>query len=211
MKKDTLNNLGNLLFFTKEGLRQLEDNEDALNFNIKYWLKKGDIIKLKNGYYLLKSRFEEEINKESYLEYLANQIYRPSYLSCEYVMNKYGLLTEAVYGLTSITTKKTKIINNKLGRFTYYSITPRLFSGWQIKKFESASIFIAKKSKAVFDFLYLRFLKRAAISERAVDELRINWENLTKKEWQEIEKFAAISKNKKIIVLVNLISKKYYD
>ncbi|MFN4213098.1 MAG: hypothetical protein ACK4FL_04035 [Microgenomates group bacterium] len=40
MKKIILNNLNNLLFFTKESLRQWERKEEALNFNIKYWLKR---------------------------------------------------------------------------------------------------------------------------------------------------------------------------
>lgn len=211
MKKSILNNLENLLFFTKESLRQWEKSEEALNFNIKYWSKKQLLIPIKKGLYILKSRFDKENDKDLYLEYLANKIYEPSYLSCEYIMAKYNLLTEAVYGITSITTKKTKTIVNKLGRFTYYSLTPRLFLGFEIKKFYSANIFIAKKSKAIFDFLYLRFLGKALISEKAIEELRINWENVSKKEFGEIKKFSALSGNKNVLKVVSLISKKYYD
>ena len=59
MKKANLDNLNNLLLFTKELLRQWEKNEDSLNFNIKYWSKNGLIIPLKKGIYILKSRFEK--------------------------------------------------------------------------------------------------------------------------------------------------------
>ncbi|PJE62853.1 hypothetical protein COU88_02750, partial [Candidatus Roizmanbacteria bacterium CG10_big_fil_rev_8_21_14_0_10_39_6] len=75
MKKANLDYLNNLLLFTKESLRQWEKNENTLNFNIKYWTKKGLIVPLKKGKYLLKSRFDKETNKDAYLEYLANKIY----------------------------------------------------------------------------------------------------------------------------------------
>jgi predicted transcriptional regulator of viral defense system len=211
MKITELKKINNLLIISKESLRQLEPNEQALNANIKYWVKKGDLIRIKKGRYILKSFFEKEEDKESYLEYLANKIYQPSYLSCEYVMQKYGLLTEAVYGITSITTRKTKTFTNQLGQFTYYSITPSLFFDFEIKKYRNADILIAKKQKAIFDFLYLRFLKNAEISEKAVEELRINWENFNKGELAELKIYGKKSKNQRIIRLISLIEKQYYD
>jgi len=211
MKKANLNNLNNLLLFTKEALRQWEKNEDTLSFNIKYWKKNGIIIPLKKGKYILKSRFEKEENKDMYLEYLANKIYEPSYVSGEYVMSKYNLLTEAVYGISSITTKKTKTFENQIGRFNYYTVSLRLFFGFEITKFYTANIMMAKKSKAVFDYLYLRFLKNSLISEKSIQELRINWENLNKKEFKEIEKYAKIVKNNRILKVISLIKKIYYD
>ncbi len=211
MKKANLDYLNNLLLFTKESLRQWEKNEDALNFNIKYWTKNELIIPLKKGKYILKSRFDKEENKDLYLEYLANKIYEPSYISGEYVMSKYNLLTEAVYGVSSVTTRKTKMFDNKLGRFDYYSLSPRLFFGFEITKFYSADIMVAKKPKAVLDYLYLRFFKNSIISEKSVEELRINWENLNKKEFEDLEKYARIIKNKRTQEVIGLIKKKYYD
>jgi len=70
---------------------------------------------------------------------------------------------------------------------------------------------MAKKSKAVFDYLYLRFLKNSLISEKSIQELRINWENLNKKEFKEIEKYAKIVKNNRILKVISLIKKIYYD
>lgn len=211
MKITELKKLKNLLIISKESLRQLEKNENNLNANLKYWIKKGEIIRIKKGRYILKSFYEKEQDKQAYLEYLANKIYQPSYLSCEYVMSKYGLLTEAVYSITSITNKKTKVFDNKMGRFVYYSIAPILFTGFEIKKFDDADILIAKKPKAVFDFLYLRFFRRRKISEKIIEELRINWENLPEKEFRNLIKYAKTSKNKNIINLINLIKNKYYD
>lgn len=211
MKKIKLDYLDNLLLFTKESLRQWEKNENALSFNIKYWTKNKLIVPLKKGVYILRSRFEKEENKDLYLEYLANKIYEPSYISGEYVMSKYNLLTEAVYGISSITTRKTKSFDTTLGNFNYYSVGSRLFFGYEIVKFYSANIMIAKKSKAVFDFLYLRFFRNALISDNSIEELRINWENLTKKEFENVGKYASDSKNKRVLQVISLIKKKYYD
>lgn len=210
MKLRNLKKISNLYYFNKESLRQLEKNEDLLNFNLKYWLKKGVIISLKRGFYILREKWEKEKNKELYLEYLANAMYQPSYLSLEYVMNKYSLLTESIWTITSITLKKTKVFKNSLGQFNYYSISPSLFGGYEIKKFYSASVLVAKKSKAVFDYLYLRFLKSVPIDLKTITELRINWENVNKEEFKEIKKFGQGSRSVRVKRVINLIQKIYY-
>ncbi len=210
MKINQLKQLEDLLIITKDGFRLYEKNENNLSSNLKYWVKKGELIRLKKGRYILKSRWQNEYRKEDYLEFLANKIYEPSYLSCEYVMNKYNLLTESVYSVTSITTKKTKVFKNQLATYVYYSITPNLFFDFYLKKSDLAPILIAKKSKAVFDFLYLRFLKNTPINKKVIIELRINWENINKKEFLEIKRYADKSKNKRVIQVINLISKIYY-
>src|SRR3989344_7683405 len=123
MKIKDLTKLSNLYFFSKETLRQLERDDDSLNFNLKYWKKRGNLIPVKRGFYVLKDRWEKEINKDLFLMYLANKLYEPSYISLEYVLNKYSLLSEGVYGLTSVSTRSTNFFNNDLGRFSYYSIS----------------------------------------------------------------------------------------
>lgn len=209
MKSQSLKLISNLDFFTKEALRQLEPDKEALNFNIKNWLKNGKIIALKNGLYLLVECWEKEENKEKYSEFLANKIYEPSYLSSEYVMSKNGLLTEAVYGLSSVTTKKTKVFTNKIGVFSYSSITPSLFTGFKIE--DGTRIrFIASKAKAVFDYLYFRFLKETPINRKEILELRINWENLNKKEWLEVERYIEISKSRRLKEVGKIIRRQIY-
>lgn len=210
MKVANLKKLSGLYFFTKETLRQIEPSDQRLNFNLKYWLKAGTIIQLKKGVYVLKERWEKEPNKKFYLEYLANKLYEPSYLSLEYVMNKYSLLTEAVYSLTSITPRSTKSFTNKLGAFNYYSLSPNLFFDFEIKKYFSAFVLIAKKPKAVFDFLYLRFLKKTPINPKTIDELRINWENISRAEFQKIAKYARNTRSRRLKLAINLIKKAYY-
>lgn len=209
MKTTKLDKLSTFLLFTKETLRQLEKDNDRLDFNIKYWLKKGTIIALKRGVYVLKEKWERETNKDDYLEYVANQLYQPSYLSGEYVMSKFGLLTEAVYGITSMTTKTTKIFTNSLGNFVYYSLSPALFFGFEVKKTDSFSVAVAKKSKAVFDFLYLRFIKNTPVNEKTIEEMRINWENMTKDEFGELVQYGRKTKSVRLNQAINIITEIY--
>jgi len=209
MKTVQLDKLASLLIITKETLRQLEEDNDRLDFNINYWLKKGNIIALKKGVYVLKETWEREINKDDYRQYIANQLCQPSYLSGEYVMSKYGLLTEAVYGITSMTTKTTKTFINSLGSFAYYSLSPTLFLGYDVKKIGSFSVAVAKKSKAVFDFLYLRFIKKSSVNKKAIEELRINWENMTKEEFGELVRYGRKAKSVRLNQAITIITDTY--
>ena len=66
MNRKNLDFLSPLDFFTKETLRQMEPDEDALDFNIKSWIKSGKIISLKKGTYLLRERWEKQTNRVSW-------------------------------------------------------------------------------------------------------------------------------------------------
>lgn len=99
---------------------QVKDN--SLYANIKRWLKNSELIQLKRGLYVTKVYVANLINKQVYLEFIANNLKRPSYLSGEYILQKYGMLTESVFALTSITRKKTRIYNNNFAVFIYSNI-----------------------------------------------------------------------------------------
>lgn len=62
MKKEKLNQLNKLIYFTKEHLRTLSgDKESTLSTNISRWVKGGDLIRLKNGVYCTKESFNNLI------------------------------------------------------------------------------------------------------------------------------------------------------
>src|SRR3989339_1947365 len=129
-----------LLLLSKKTLSKFEPSINNLNVNLRYWQKNGDLISLKGGLYILKKRYEKELEKGEYLEYISCQLVQPSYLSMEYVMAKYRLLTEAVNCFTAVTVKKTRMIQNKLNTFRYYSLSQKLFIGYKVKYFFGAPI-----------------------------------------------------------------------
>ena len=210
----TLNELKNktsgLLLLDKNILRNFEPRENTLNANIKYWLKNKELILLKKSIYILKDKYEKETQKNLYLEYIANQLSQPSYISAEYVLAKYQILSEPVNTITSITTKTTKEITNNLCSFKYYSICPRLFKGYEIKYFYNSPVLTATKSKALFDYLYIRFLKNYPINDNSIKNLRINWENITKNEFAKTCSYLTLTRSKRIKKVLDLIKKLYY-
>lgn len=198
-----------LTIFNKDLLRNLEEKPANLDANLKYWLKKGDIISLKKGSYILRDTYNK-IPADDILEYIANQLVQPSYLSLEYILAKYQLLTEPVRAITSVSTKKTTVIKNKISTFRYYSIAPALFTGYFKKQKNNLTVWEARKSKALFDFLYLRFFKKVTINTDAVDALRINWENVSKAEFKEMFSYLSLTNNQRTKKILAIIKDKYY-
>lgn len=195
----------NLLVLNKNILKSFEPRRDVLDANIKYWLKKQELIRLKNGLYVLKEKYEKEPNKDLYLEYLAGRMVEPSYLSLEYVLAKYQILSEPARSVTSVTAKTTREMINAIGSFRYYSITEKLFTGYSVKYFSGAPILEAGKSKALFDYLYLRFLKNEPINMKSIKDLRLNWENISGKEFKKAYSYLKLTKSRRVRRAFDLI------
>ena len=196
-----------LLVFDKNSLKLIEKDENNLSENLKYWLKGGELIALKKGLYVFKSRYEKESSKDEYLEYLANRLLAPSYLSLEYVLDKYSILSEPTRALTSVSEKSARQFSNSLGVWRFYALPKNLFIGYTIKYFQGQPIFIASKAKALFDFLYLRFRRGAEPSENSFSNLRLNLENLNKKDWQELFSYFELISSRRWQVLKKIIEK----
>lgn len=198
------NKIKKLLLVEKSDLKNLEKSPSALDNNIKYWLKTGRLIKLKNGVYVTAGKWSGEDDKDGYLEYIANQLLAPSYVSLEYVLSKYQLLTEAQTAITSVALKSGRRFASKVGVFDYASISERLFTGYETEKFKNAYVNIATKEKAFFDFMYFRFIQKEP-NEKNIENLRINWENITKRELEKSRLFCEKTKNKNIKKLFEMI------
>lgn len=151
------------------------------------WQEKGYITKIINGFYI----FNDVVINEYILMRIANTIYSPSYLSFETALSHYGLIPEAVYRITSATTRKTKVFNTLQGSFGYRSISKNLFWGYTIDP-ENGFI-IATPEKAILDYLYLR----KQFNENDLSEWRLNideYKNIVNEE--TIEKYLRIFNNK---------------
>ncbi|MFH1838248.1 MAG: hypothetical protein ABH808_01985 [Candidatus Kuenenbacteria bacterium] len=188
-----------LPYFEIENLKGLIKKETYLKILLSRFKKKGEIFRLKKGLYV-SNNFINSIEKKGgfsfYLEFLANLFYSPSYLSLEYVLNKFNALTEAPLNFTSISKKKTIGFSNKFGNFFYRKIKDELFLGFKVEKKENFLIYQASKAKALFDFIYLR--KYSILNKKVAEELRINIEVFNKKDRKEIEKYIKLEGSKKM-------------
>ncbi len=121
---------------------------------LTYWQDKGWIKSIAGGYYI----FSDEIVNSSLLNILANKIIQPSYVSMESALSYYQVIPERVYGVTSVTSKKTVKFDSDWGSFTYRKIKPNLMFGYEIISVVPDGHFLmAKLEKVVLDYLYLNF------------------------------------------------------
>jgi predicted transcriptional regulator of viral defense system len=197
-----------LPFFEISDLSPLSNNRNFLKVLFYRMSKRGELHSLKKGFYA-SDKFIETIKREGlfneYVEFVGNVIYRPSYLSLEYVLEKYGVLSETVNSITLVSEKKTNKFFNDLGVFSYRKIKKSLFLGFEIQKKENFLIAEATLAKAMFDFLYFR--KNILSSKSQMEELRLNLDNFSKKDFKELEMYVKLEKSKKMKELYNYLIK----
>ena len=206
---EKLKQLNNLSFFDTIAIAQVTSlNSEYLYEKISRWIANDTLIQLKKGLYTTTTYYNNTPNKNTYAEFISNKLKYPSYLSLEYVLNKYQILTESVYTYTSITKKTPKVYSNDLGTFSYKNISEKLFTGFEISNKEGFDVATASKSKALFDYLYLKLYRKTNISKETIDELRLNLDEFESKDIQEFKKYCDMTKIQKFEKLPNIIFKK---
>lgn len=113
-------------------------------------LKKGLVVQLRQNRYLFSDYKPEGFD----FFLLANKIRQPSYVSLEMALYYYNIIPELVQMNTSVTTRKTSEYITTFGTFTYKSIAPELFIGYQIVKYDTHGIRLAYLEKAILDYIY---------------------------------------------------------
>jgi len=197
--KKILSLVKTLPYFTLNNLIGIEKDKNYLRIFLYRYEKAGKIIRLKKGVYTTKE-YVDEIQKKgiysSYQEFLGNSLYEPSYLSLDYVLYENNLMTEMPVNFTLITRNKTAVIANAISSYYYHKIKDKLFLGYNIINKDNFTIYKATKAKALFDYLYLR--KNQITNAGNFDELRLNTENLSKKDLSEFKNYVDIEGSKKM-------------
>jgi predicted transcriptional regulator of viral defense system len=136
--------------FNLNDVRKLDPDFHRQQLN--YWHNQGYIKPLAGGYYILADRAPDEM----YLFMVANKIYEPSYISLESALAYYEVIPETVFGVTSISSRKTKQYISAWGVFSYRSVKPQYMIGYQVIENSPGNKFkIASLEKALLDYLYL--------------------------------------------------------
>lgn len=199
MTQKILEKFNSVPCFSKQNLKLFQDNSDySFDKNIQNWLARGTIKQLKKGLYVSERYVLAEKDITAYSEFIASKLVYPSYLSCEYVLQKYSLLTEAVYAITSVTSKTTRTIKNFLSPFVYYNLKEDLLIGFTELVYKNNKYWQATKAKAFFDYIYLRKNNFADFSQAELLELRINTDEFSKDDLREFKKYIQLSNDAKM-------------
>jgi len=206
--KKELEQLSQLPYFDQVTIGNLLDiSGPTLQMYVSRSIAKGQLIRLKRGIYITNDYYKFEREKQRYLEFLSNVLYSPSYLSLDYVLQKYAILSESVFVLTAITVKKTNKIVNDVGSFLYTNLKKDQFEGIDILNYGKYQIKQATKAKALYDYLYFAVKPWKKVTKGLVNELRLNLEEVGECDWQEfntyIDKWSSVKMKKVQKIICN--------
>ncbi|WP_420459105.1 type IV toxin-antitoxin system AbiEi family antitoxin domain-containing protein [Neolewinella sp.] len=143
------------------------------------WVREGKVRKLRNGLYL-----SPNMDLTSTLNHfaVANQLYKPSYISLEAALRYYNFIPETVYHTTSVTPLKTQQFRIEYTVHFYRTIDSALFFGYHLHQWKGTTYAIASPEKALLDFAYLEpqftdveWVEEMRFDEFEIDEL-VDWE-----------------------------------
>jgi predicted transcriptional regulator of viral defense system len=116
------------------------------------WAKKGVVVPLRRGMYTLADAYRRAALSPLHI---ANELYKPSYLSGLGALSYYGLIPERAVVYTSVTTRVTRTFVNRFGEFHYSRIMGRRFWGFSLREIDQCPTWIAEPEKALLDLWYL--------------------------------------------------------
>ena len=149
-----------LTLFSPQDLRHLLGaSEMSARFLLTRASQRGDVIKLRRELYVLPDRPASDLE-------IANRLFHPSYVSFEYALAYYHLIPEAVYEVTSATTRTSRRFEALGKTFTYRRLKPSAFTGYRPEKVGGRVVLIAEPDKAVVDSLYFASLGKLSLPER---------------------------------------------
>jgi len=143
----SLYSLPNTVFTSKEiALIVGEENQDLIKSKINYYVKKGVLIRLRNGIFAKSSGYE-------ILE-AANKILTPSYISLETVLQKEGVVFQDYGSLIFVVSYQTREV--RLGDYDirFKKIKNEILANPEGINIENGYS-IASKERAFMDALYL--------------------------------------------------------
>jgi predicted transcriptional regulator of viral defense system len=204
-----LNKINKFPYFTLQTVQKLLNLSNiSTRIRINREVRNKNIIRIKPGLYVTKEYINSLQDKEAYFKYISNKIKYPSYISTETVLQKYGILTEAVFAITAISMKKTKTYTNDLGVFKYSKINEKLYpNGIKTKTINGFEILEATKSKALFDYLYLKLYRYSEFNSELLLSLRLNLEEVTAQEKDEFKTYCEMVGQEKF----NKLTKELFD
>jgi len=159
---------------------------------------KGEIIRLKPGLFLLGPEYRKA---HPHPFVIAALLHSPSHVSLESALSYHGLIPEAVYHVSSVTSVRSRRFETPIGVFTFKRVPashPR--TGVKAVKFNDRSwAFIATPLRTIADQVYLQ--KQISWEkdglEYLTESMRIEWEDLHKISFENIHEICESLRDKR--------------
>ncbi|MBI2417359.1 MAG: hypothetical protein HYV28_05545 [Ignavibacteriales bacterium] len=163
------------------------------------WQKKGYIKRIANSIYM----FADEDLDEMYLYYIANRLYEPSYISLESAFAFHSFIPDAVYGITSVTSKKTATFRNDNLVFSFRTLHRKYNFAYSLINWRNVTVKMAEPEKAVIDYFYLN---PHLNSIEQIEGMRFNALQMKEKlDWDKISGYLTIYENKTLCKRIALL------
>lgn len=180
--------------FSNSLIKTLLVNYRRPNDKISELLTDQALIPIKRGLYVLNPK---RTGRPLSLPLIANTLYGPSYVSLDFALSYYGLIPEAVYEITSVTTDRAKTYDTPVGRFSYKHASLKIYPlGIASVANESGHFFLmATPEKALCDKLMqtsnLRINSVSTMLSYLEQDLRLDLDELAKFDPKLLRRIAA--------------------
>lgn len=151
------------------------------NDKIADWVAKGVLLPVRRSLYVLGPDYRDH---PIALPLVANVLVGPSCVSLEYALSWHGLIPEGVFDVTSVTIKRSRVLDTPLGRFSYVHL-PQTAYGIGIRMEPGpggVSFLMASPEKALCDLVMLtRRLPALSVSAMLAwlgDHMRVDMERV---------------------------------
>ncbi|HKL01255.1 MAG TPA: hypothetical protein VJ943_13460 [Desulfotignum sp.] len=191
----------NLLLYALDGYKKPRDK-------IRGLIKNKDIIRVKKGLYVLGKEYNKPYNK--YI--LANQIYGPSYITSQTALAFWNMIPERVELIISMTTKRKKLFETPVGRFSYLYCRKEIFNiGINLEEADDQKKFlIASPEKALCDFIATQtHISLEKEMKEFLELMRLDYDEIKKFNFSLLEEIGAAYKKQSISLLINCLKENY--
>jgi hypothetical protein len=175
---------------------------------IRGLIKNKDILRVKKGLYVLGKDYKKPYNK--YI--LANQIYGPSYITGQTALAFWNMIPERVELIISMTTKRKKLFETPVGRFSYLYCHKKVFNiGINLEHAgDQKKILIASPEKALSDIIATQtHISSEKEMKEFLELMRLDYGDIKKFDSSLLEEIKARYKRQSMKLLLNCL-KEYY-
>jgi hypothetical protein len=170
-------------------------------------LKKGDIIQLCRGHYILNRKYHAE-NMSQF--YIAGQLVAGSFISAETALSFHGWIPERVNVIISVIEKgRSKTFNTMMGEFQYFKVVSNEFeflTGVVRQELAGTPFLIATPLRALADYVYIRKINWTGLNY-LLEGLRIEREELEAITTQMFDELMAVYPSKRVLSFLQKLRK----